>query len=351
VGLYVADGHSGVRQVVDLAVVAAVLAAYRYDAFGNKVAQATAGTFSDVIGYRGERRDTVTGNIKLRLRDYDPRTGRFTAIDPLGETYFQVREVNRYGYAGSDPLANLDPSGQSFLVSVGTSLLGAGLRLQASTAAVTPYLFIVWKASAWLFLTHLTAAILQQAIWGQIHPVTRATVELSGLVLVAIPLLLDFLLTGSSLLQGSGSQLLRMGARRAEANIGTVPTRGAVAATGSGVRTLSGWTPKNGFVNSRRATDEVMKVSQEMGYTHPAHAYDQNVPGQFYASHAEKQLAVTRPGELIAVSKDMCESTGRGDCITWFRRFAQHRQQTQVVVDRHMIRVFWPDGTVTEIPK
>jgi hypothetical protein len=204
----------------------------------------------------------------------------------------------------------------------------------------------VWKASAWLFLTHLTAAILQQAIWGQIHPVTRATVELSGLVLVAIPLLLDFLLTGSSLLQGSGSQLLRMGARRAEANIGTVPGTKTVAATGSGVRALSGWKPRDGFVDSRRATDEVMKVSKEMSYPLTPHFRDQGVSGQFYASHAEKQLAVTRPSELIAVSRDQCS-----DCIPWFRRFAQFRQQTQVVVDPNKIRVFWPNGTVTELPK
>ena len=33
--LYLADGHSGVRQAIDL--VGAVLAAYRYDAFGSKV--------------------------------------------------------------------------------------------------------------------------------------------------------------------------------------------------------------------------------------------------------------------------------------------------------------------------
>jgi hypothetical protein len=51
--LYLDDGHSGVRQAVDLA--AAVLLAQRFDAFGNTVA--TAGTLINSIGYRGERFD------------------------------------------------------------------------------------------------------------------------------------------------------------------------------------------------------------------------------------------------------------------------------------------------------
>ncbi|HXG08424.1 MAG TPA: RHS repeat-associated core domain-containing protein [Gemmataceae bacterium] len=120
VGLYLADGHSGVRQVVDLT--AAVLAAYRYDAFGNKVA--TAGTFVNPIGYRGERLDPVLAEYYLRARLYDPRTGRFTAMDPYGRTYFNPAEVNRYGYAGANPVANSDPSGMFFTVNGLMSALG-----------------------------------------------------------------------------------------------------------------------------------------------------------------------------------------------------------------------------------
>ena len=70
-GLYLADGHSGVRQVLSAA--ATVLAAYRYDAFGNKVA--SAGTFVDPVGYRGERFDSTLGQYYMRARFYDPRDG------------------------------------------------------------------------------------------------------------------------------------------------------------------------------------------------------------------------------------------------------------------------------------
>jgi RHS repeat-associated protein len=105
----VPDGHSGVRQVVDLAVVAAVLAAYRYDAFGNKVAMAE--MFTDTVGYRGERFDPVLAQYYLRARFYDPRTGRFSSMDPFLGTYARPGELNRYGYAANNPVMNTDPTG------------------------------------------------------------------------------------------------------------------------------------------------------------------------------------------------------------------------------------------------
>jgi RHS repeat-associated protein len=109
VGLYVPDGHSGVRQVVDLAVVAAVLSALRYDAFGNRVA--TAGTFSDVIGYRGERLDPVLAQYYLRARFYDPSAGRFTQRDPFFGNTQDPQSLHKYLYAYHDPVNRIDPSG------------------------------------------------------------------------------------------------------------------------------------------------------------------------------------------------------------------------------------------------
>jgi len=124
VGLYLVDGHSGVRQVIDL-LTAAVLAGSRYDAFGNKVA--SAGTFSDPIGYRGERLDPVLAQHYFRGRPYQAPTGRFTAMDPQADTYANPLEVNRHTYAGADGIDNLDPSGQSFIASVGNFFVRASL--------------------------------------------------------------------------------------------------------------------------------------------------------------------------------------------------------------------------------
>ena len=108
IGLYLADGHSGVRQVL-AAVVGAVLAAYRYDAFGNKVADA--GTFVNAVGYRGERFDATLGEYYLRARFYDPRMGRFTGMDTYANNRLKPDTINRYAYVSHNPIELLDPTG------------------------------------------------------------------------------------------------------------------------------------------------------------------------------------------------------------------------------------------------
>ncbi|MGL4424278.1 MAG: RHS repeat-associated core domain-containing protein, partial [Gemmataceae bacterium] len=105
--LYLADGHSGVRQAVNLT--GTVLLAQRFDAFGGTMA--TAGTLSNVIGYRGERFDNTLGQYYLRARYYNPATGRFTGMDPFHGNYGDPAQIMRYGYAGMNPIWSVDPSG------------------------------------------------------------------------------------------------------------------------------------------------------------------------------------------------------------------------------------------------
>jgi RHS repeat-associated protein len=116
-GLYLADGHSGVRQVIDVATMS-VLLAQRFDAFGNTVAKT--GSFVTPIGYRGGRLDAVTGWYDDRARPYDPRTGRFPAIDPAAGTYGDQLQLMRYGYAGANPIKHSDPTGM--FLGLGASL-------------------------------------------------------------------------------------------------------------------------------------------------------------------------------------------------------------------------------------
>jgi RHS repeat-associated protein len=117
-GVYLSDGHSGVRQVA--AAAAAILAAYRYDAFGNKVANV--GTFVNPIGYRGERFDPTLGQYSLRARFYDPRTGRFTKMDPLPGNPSMPHTLNRYAFVHGDPLNFADPSGLTDTVEVNVTM-------------------------------------------------------------------------------------------------------------------------------------------------------------------------------------------------------------------------------------
>jgi RHS repeat-associated protein len=98
-GVYLADGHSGVRQILSGA--GAVVWSARYDAYGNRVKHN--GTFTNPVSYRGERFDATLGNYYLRTRFYDPRSGRFTQVDPFGGNYGDPMQVMRYGYAGREP--------------------------------------------------------------------------------------------------------------------------------------------------------------------------------------------------------------------------------------------------------
>jgi RHS repeat-associated protein len=94
---------------------------------------ATAGTFSDVVGYRGERLDTVLGQYYSRARLYDPRSGRFMAMDPFGGNTSNPLSLHKYHYAHLNPINALDPSGlftvTSLLSVTGIQrTIGSGLR-------------------------------------------------------------------------------------------------------------------------------------------------------------------------------------------------------------------------------
>ncbi|MCL1810485.1 MAG: DUF4280 domain-containing protein [Clostridiales bacterium] len=120
-----------------------------------------------------------------------------------------------------------------------------------------------------------------------------------------------------------------------------------------GATTLSGWrklpeytssvsrTTRDNAGNDIRLTDAVLGKAEEMGYVlTPAGARDHGVPGQFNASHAEKQLSCLTT-DPIGVSQEMCE-----DCQAYFTALAQHEKRQVVIADPCCVRVFNPDGSV-----
>lgn len=136
-GLFLTDGHSGVRQVIDAAT-GAVILANRYDAFGTTIS--TAGTFATPIGYQGQWFDPVLGQYVMRARLYDPTSGRFTAMDPFSGNYTDPLQLMRYGYAGGNPVANSDPNGTDFLASVMIAVGNFAGRMAQVAGAVAPVL-------------------------------------------------------------------------------------------------------------------------------------------------------------------------------------------------------------------
>ena len=55
--------------------------------------------------YNGKPRDPMTGLVNYGFRDYDPRQGRFTTVDPIRDG------TNWYGYVVNDPLNLIDRYG------------------------------------------------------------------------------------------------------------------------------------------------------------------------------------------------------------------------------------------------
>jgi len=60
------------------------------------------------LGFAGGLVDRHTGLVRFGFRDYDPRAGRFTAPDPLGDT---GGDHDPYDYCVDDPVSAFDPLG------------------------------------------------------------------------------------------------------------------------------------------------------------------------------------------------------------------------------------------------
>lgn len=75
---------------------------YGYDPYGRTTY--VSGAVANPWGYASGYSDP-TGLIKFGTRYYDPDLGRWTQVDPLGPG------SSPYGYAGNDPIDNVDPTG------------------------------------------------------------------------------------------------------------------------------------------------------------------------------------------------------------------------------------------------
>jgi RHS repeat-associated protein len=177
--LYLGDGHSGVRQAIDLA--AAVLLAQRFDAFGNTVA--AAGTLVNQIGYRGERFDPTLGQYYLRARFYDPRTGRFTAMDPFAGNMTNPAQSMRYGYAGANPVLRMDPSGKDFFSALGALVVGAIQGIGRGLSAVGNFAtYLSAKATIWLYAVFAPLVAQWNRVLGWLNTAWTRIASLPGAV-------------------------------------------------------------------------------------------------------------------------------------------------------------------------
>jgi RHS repeat-associated protein len=80
-----------------------------YDEWGNVTQYSSStGSWPVPFGFAGGLYDEDTGLVRFGARDYDPKTGRWTAKDPIR---FAAVGTNLYAYVTGDPINNADPTG------------------------------------------------------------------------------------------------------------------------------------------------------------------------------------------------------------------------------------------------
>jgi RHS repeat-associated protein len=92
--------------------------------------------FVDRYGFTGQELDTITGLLHFKYREYDPRTGRWTQVDPaflessprLFLSGTMADAMSAYGYVGNSPLSNVDPLGLNGLKDVAEACLSCAKK-------------------------------------------------------------------------------------------------------------------------------------------------------------------------------------------------------------------------------
>ena len=140
------DGHNSVRFLTNAA--GAVTDNYTFDAFGIEIAHS--GSTPNQVLYAGEYLDPGTGNYDLRARVYNENTGTFLTRDTYAGQNGDPITLHQYLYAGSDPVMNVDPSGNEFslpdiITSVGIYMQNVGMRISTAFAAGDTAVGVLWN--------------------------------------------------------------------------------------------------------------------------------------------------------------------------------------------------------------
>ncbi|OEC01259.1 hypothetical protein GY31_13200 [Lysinibacillus sphaericus] len=115
-----------------------LVASYTYDAWGNILTQSGTDDMDSINPYRyaGYRYDEDTKHYYLMARYYNPDTGSFLSLDPVGGDSENPSLMNGYSYANNNPMMNVDPDGDiAFLLPLLVSALETGLVVLTSWVA------------------------------------------------------------------------------------------------------------------------------------------------------------------------------------------------------------------------
>ncbi|MBK8424243.1 MAG: hypothetical protein IPL30_10165 [Elusimicrobia bacterium] len=135
--------HLGSPRLVVNAASGAIVQRMDYDSWGNITTDTNPGF--QIFGYAGGLYDQDTKLTRFGARDYDARTGRWTAKDPIG---FNGGNPNLYTYVNGDPVNALDPMGETVIAA---PAIGMGLLIfpEAAVIALAGTLLVWGVVKAW----------------------------------------------------------------------------------------------------------------------------------------------------------------------------------------------------------
>lgn len=106
-----------------------------YEPFGKISRSNKLGSSDEIARYyfTGQKLDDETGLYFYNARYYDPSLGRFISPDTIVQSPSNPQTLNRYTYAGNNPVNNIDPTGHSFWKSFLRGFVGAVVNVFASS--------------------------------------------------------------------------------------------------------------------------------------------------------------------------------------------------------------------------
>ncbi len=130
---YLYDGLGSTRLLTDG--VGAITDTYDYEAFGSVLNQT--GVTENDYRFTGEQYDGALDNYYLRARYYDQNTARFTQMDTWMGNIGDPLSLHKYIYTESDPINNIDPSGNFLLFSQKAAGTIRGILTKSTTNQIS----------------------------------------------------------------------------------------------------------------------------------------------------------------------------------------------------------------------
>jgi len=116
-----------------------LVSTYAYDPYGNLTS--STGSVANPWRFAAGYFDSSTGLYKYGTRYYNPGFGRWSQQDPVRGQLNDPTSLNRYVYAGDDPVNFTDPSGANLLLDAfATCIVGI---IGGFIAAVLPWVLYV----------------------------------------------------------------------------------------------------------------------------------------------------------------------------------------------------------------